>query len=196
MKVWMTQPFVGLFVEPNPPINAEFDVEAERAPASNWYAVAVQARHEKCVAGILAHKGLPAWVPMQERTHYYGNRRRVHQIPLFPGYVFCRLAAALHLPVLTTPGVLRIVGTGRHPVPLDESEIQSILTAEEHRARLTSCQYLDGGQRVRIIAGPMAGVSGTVVNASRPIKVRLAVTLLQRAVLLEIDSDQLALEYV
>jgi transcription antitermination factor NusG len=165
-------------------------------PLSEWYAVAVKARHEKCVAEILGHKGLTAWLPMQERTHYYGQWRRVHQLPLFPGYVFCQLSLTAHMPVVTTPGVLRIVGAGRNPAPLDETEIQSIRTAAERNALLSSCEYLEGGQRVRIVAGPLAGVSGTVVSASRPFRVRLAVTLLQRAVLLEIDSDQLALEYV
>jgi transcription antitermination factor NusG len=179
----MTQPFV---------ISS---AERSAEPASQWYAVAVQARHEKCVAGMLEHKGLTAWLPMQERTHYYGKRRRIHQLPLFPGYVFCRLDGA-HMPVLTTPGVLRIVGCGRNPAPLDRTEIESIVTAAEKRAHLSSCEYLEGGQRVRIMDGPLEGVAGTVVNSSRPFRVRLAVTLLQRAVLLEIDSDQIALEYL
>src|SRR5262249_43248586 len=39
------------------------------------------------------------------------------ELPLFPGYVFCRFARCDRLPVLKTPSVLRIVGTGLAPTP-------------------------------------------------------------------------------
>ena len=50
-------------------------------------------------------------------------------MPLFPGYVFCRLNPEFRLPLLTIPGVMSSVGIGRAPMPIDDAEITAIQTA-------------------------------------------------------------------
>jgi transcription antitermination factor NusG len=170
--------------------------EASTDLEAPWFAVAVKPRHEKCVTRLMEYKGITSWLPIEERTHRYGVRLRKFEVPLFPGYVFCQLQPAAHMPVVTTPGVLRIAGIGRTPIPLDQAEVQSIRTAALRRAHLRPCEYLEGGEQVRIVAGSLAGVTGTVVSTVRPFRVRLSITLLQRAVLLEIDSDDVIVEYV
>jgi transcription antitermination factor NusG len=161
-----------------------------------WFAVAVKPRHEKAVAGALEQKGYPAWLPLFERVHSYQSRRRKFQIPLFPGYVFCCMQPLARLPVLTTPGVLRIVGAGRTPMPIDEAELQSVRRAVERRAVLRPAFPMESGHKVRIAEGPFAGISGVVVRMRNPFRLLLSITLLQRAVALEIESDQVAIERV
>jgi transcription antitermination factor NusG len=49
-------------------------------------------------------------------------------VPLFPGYVFCHFDSNKRLPILMTPGMVRIVGPGNRPEPVDDHEIASIRT--------------------------------------------------------------------
>src|SRR5262249_22305278 len=129
-----------------------------------------------------------------ERKHRYPSRTRTFQVPLFPGYVFCHLRQPHQLPVLTTPGVLGILGVGKTPTPVENTEIESIRTAMARAALLRNCTVIQTGQRARIVEGPFAGVAGVVLSARSPLRLQLAITLLNRAVLLEIDQSDIALE--
>ena len=77
-----------------------------------WYALYVRSRHEKVVESGLRGKGYPAFSPF-----YRTKRRRIDRIveidvPLFPGYVFCHFDSDKRLPILTTPGLVGVVGPG------------------------------------------------------------------------------------
>src|ERR1700704_1105816 len=92
-----------------------------------WYAIWVRSRHEKMVASSLEFKGYAPFLPL-----YYSSRRASGptptQLPLLPGYVFCRLAINRPRHVLTTPGVVSIVGAGETPLPVAEQEINALRT--------------------------------------------------------------------
>jgi transcription antitermination factor NusG len=154
----------------------------------NWYALAVMPRHEKTVSRVLGNKGYETFLPLYARPHKYAGRTRSFEIPLFPGYIFCRFDAAVRLPILTTPGVLQVMGVGRNPVPVDEDEVVAIRRAVEAGIPLTPIPFFKVGQRGRIADGPLAGLEG-IISATKPLRLVLSVSLLQRSVLIEIDSD-------
>ncbi len=155
----------------------------------NWYALSVNVRHEKVVSQLLSNKGFETFLPLYTRRHLYTRRVREFELPLFPGYLFCRFDPATRLPILTTPGVLRVVGAGRTPIPVDNDEITTIQRAVEANVSMVPHPYWRSGQIGRITSGALAGVEGIVVNAKHPVRLVLSVSLLQRSVLLEIDSD-------
>jgi transcription antitermination factor NusG len=108
-------------------------------------------------------------------------------LPLFPGYIFCRLNLQYRLPVLTTPGVIQIVGHNRQPVPVDESEIKGIQAMVTSGFPSEPWPYLKVGDRVRIECGPLEGLEGILVEVRGAHRFVLSVTLLQRSVAAEID---------
>jgi transcriptional antiterminator RfaH len=81
---------------------------------------------------------------------------------LFPGYLFARFCAADSLRAVTySRGVVRVVGAGERPIPVEEAIIASI------RARIGAdgcVELIEHGpatnDRVRITSGPLAGWSG------------------------------------
>jgi transcription antitermination factor NusG len=176
---------------------AQADVPTELVAAPDavrkWFALSVNVRHEKTVSQLLHHKGLETFVPLYTRRHQYQRRRRSFDLPLFPGYVFCRSDPAVRLPILTTPGVLRMVGAGRMPIPVDNQEIELLQRAIAAGVSMNPHPFWQSGQKGRIAAGPLAGIHGIVVSAKPPVRLILSVSLLQRSVLLEIDSDCVAL---
>jgi len=55
-----------------------------------WFALSVTARHEKIVSQLLLNKGFETFLPLYTRRHQYARRVRRFELPLFPGYLFCR----------------------------------------------------------------------------------------------------------
>jgi transcription antitermination factor NusG len=157
---------------------------------SQWFAVAVKPRFDKAVARTLETKGFSTFLPLYTKRHKYAARSKEFELPLFPGYLFCRFNALARLPILTTPGVTQILGVGNQPSPVNESEIISLQAAIRARLRIEPFPFLQVGQKVRIHEGALAGVEGVLVSVKQCLRLIVSITILQRSVLLEIDHDQ------
>lgn len=152
-----------------------------------WFAVQVKSCREKMTAVLLHDKGYEEFLPL-----YTGSRKRSAQaggteLPLFPGYLFCRFDSDISAPIVTTPGVIRIVGTGHTPVPITEAEIaaiQAIVKSGFHREPWPFAQV---GEVVRIDEGPLSGLQGVLISVGDGHRLIVSVTLLQRAVAVEMD---------
>jgi transcriptional antiterminator NusG len=155
-----------------------------------WYAIRVKSRHEKVVADALKYKGFEGFLPLYKRCARYAGRRRIHDLPLFPGYVFSCFDPMYRLPILVTPGVSYIIGTPDGPTALDTSEIESIRRAVELQLALQPFPYFGIGDKVCITDGALAGVEGILIESKNTIRLVLSVNLLQRSVILEIDRER------
>src|SRR5438105_14577000 len=91
-----------------------------------WYALHVRTRFEKVVARSLRGKGYEEFLPLYRRVNRWSDRIKEIELPLFPGYVFCRFNPQDRLPVLTIPGVNAVVGIGKNLLPVDESELSAV----------------------------------------------------------------------
>jgi transcription antitermination factor NusG len=111
--------------------------------------------------------------------------------PLFSGYVFCRFDVSKRLPILTTPGVVSVVGIGKQPLPIPDDELAAIKTILESAQYAEPWPYLREGQKVRLERGPLSGVEGIILKKKKSDKWRLvvSVTLLQRSVAAEVERD-------
>jgi transcription antitermination factor NusG len=165
------------------------DVNSETA-LLQWFALAVKPRFDKAVAKTLEAKGFPTFLPLYTKQHKYATRSKEFELPLFPGYIFCRFCAPNRLSILTTPGVTQILGFGNQPNPVDEMEIFSLQTAIRAHLRMEPFPFLQVGQKVRVHEGALAGIEGIVVSFKQCLRLVVSISLLQRSVLLEIDRDQ------
>ncbi len=169
----------------------EKDCVTQTSPEENrrWFALSVVPRHEKQVSRQLEQKGYETFLPLYRQQHQYGRRTREFQLPLFPGYLFCRTDPSERLPVLTTPGVFQFLGAGKAPSPIADDEIGAIQIAARVGLRMEPHSYWQKGQQVRIAKGPLTGLEGVVVDSNKPLRLVLSITLIQRSVLVEIDAD-------
>src|SRR5437870_2014519 len=101
-----------------------------------WYAVYTCARHEKRVAAQLEQKTVESYLPLYNTVHRWKDRRAQVQLPLFPGYVFVRIALRERLKVLEVSGVVRLVGMQGRPAPLPEDEIVALRNGLDHQLRV------------------------------------------------------------
>jgi transcription antitermination factor NusG len=174
-----------------PHLLIESDLATQASPQENrqWLALNVAPRHEKKVSCQLEHKGYETFLPLYRRQHQYGRRTREFQLPLFPGYLFCRADLNERLPVLTIPGVLQFLGAGKTPTPIADDEICALQIAARVGLHMEPHGYWEKGQWVRIARGPLTGLEGMVVDSNKPLRLVLSITLIQRSVLVEIDTD-------
>lgn len=153
-----------------------------------WFAVQVRAKHELGVAEFLCGRGYEPFLPMRKSRKIWSDRIRVVDAPLFPGYLFCRVNFEDRLPVLSAPGVIRIVGYNRSPMPVDESEINAIRAIVASGLPNEPWPYLRVGDPVQIRSGPLQGLRGILLGVKGAHRIVVSVTLLQRSVAVEIDS--------
>lgn len=151
-----------------------------------WFAIQVAAKKEWLVATVLGAKGYEYFLPLGRRVK---PRSSAVDPPLFPGYVFCRFGTEVLGPVITTPGVIRIVGFGNRPAPVDDSEIENIRRIEAAGMAAESCSFPKTGERVLIRSGPLTGVEGVLVTSDRPEWLVVCVTLLQRSIRVRLHAS-------
>ncbi len=75
---------------------------------------------------MLRGKGLEEFLPTYRARRQWSDRIKVLDLPLFPGYLFCRIDLSKRLPLLTTPGFLYLVGKGMTPEPVDDKEVMAL----------------------------------------------------------------------
>jgi len=134
------------------------------------------------------------FLPVCRTRNRWADRYKMVEIPLFTGYVFARLDRSLPHALLSTPGVLQIVGSGRTPEPVLESEIAAIRRAVDANCQLRECDFFVKGHRATVMSGALAGLEGTIVNLKQESRLVLSISLLQRSVALEIDGSMVRVE--
>jgi transcription elongation factor/antiterminator RfaH len=159
---------------------------------SRWYALTVKPQHERSAERALAFQRLEAFLPCYRSRRHWSDRVKEIELPLFPGYLFCRFEPDERLRVLTSPGVVDIVGFGGRPAPVHPEEISALRRLAASDMRLQPWPYLKAGQRVRIERGPLADLEGILVRSKDFWRVVVSVDLLRRSVAVEIDREAIA----
>jgi transcription antitermination factor NusG len=155
----------------------------------HWYAVQTRPRHEKKVAVELTQKCIDSYLPLLNQTHHWSDRRKIVQVPLFPGYLFVRaqLDPRVRVGVLSIWGALAFVGPQREAVPIPESQIEDIRTLLNTKVYLSPYPFLRVGQRVRVRGGALDGVEGILVTNGQK-RLVISVESIQRSLSLTIEG--------
>ena len=153
-----------------------------------WYAVHLRARHEKKVAAEFQRRQIAHFVPLYRSVRRWKDRRVEIELPLFPGYVFTRLALRNRLRVLQVPGVVRLVGASGVPEALPEQEIEQLRAGLRGGAKLAPHRYLAVGSKARIVHGPLAGLEGILIRQKNSLRVVLSIGLIASSASMEVDA--------
>jgi transcription antitermination factor NusG len=160
-----------------------------------WFAILARTGREKRATLLLENAGYECYLPVSKSTRIWSDRVKEIEVPLFPGYLFCRMNPNNRLPVLMTPGVFQIVGTGRTPIPVEEQEIAAIQRVEKSGLSTVPWPYVQVGHVARIEAGPLRGMTGIVIGIKSELKLVLSVHLLQRSMAVEIARSWIGAAY-
>jgi transcription antitermination factor NusG len=153
-----------------------------------WYAAYTCANHEKLVRERLEERSVESFLPVYETVRRWKDRRMHLQLPLFPGYVFVRMALVDRLRVLQVPSVVRLVGFNGHLSALPDEEIEGLKKGLAGGVRAEPHPFLTVGRRVRLKSGPLAGMQGILLRRKGIFRVVISIDLIQRAVAVDADA--------
>jgi transcriptional antiterminator NusG len=142
-------------------------------------------RHEKKVSGELATKDICCFLPVVPRVSQWSDRRRMIQTPLFPGYVFARLVfrSPARLALLSTNGVVGLVGGGGFGTPIPEHEINAVQQIVEKGVAIAAHEELPAiGRRVRIRGGALDGLEGILQSVKGDQSLIVSIEAIRRSV--------------
>lgn len=161
--------------------------ENNEVSSLKWYALHVRSRFESHVKTQLEGKGYEVFHPTYVSRRQWSDRVKSISLPLFPSYVFCRFDVTQRLPILMTPGVNSVVGTGKAPEPIHGDEIDAIRLVEGSGIAARPWPYLQTGTVVQIEDGPLEGLSGIIVREKGVDRLIVSVSLLMRSVSVEVS---------
>lgn len=156
----------------------------------NWYAVQTRSRHEKMVARQLEKQGFATFLPLTSQLRQWSDRRKLVELPLFPGYAFLRMVyePEQRLRVLGTEGIVSFVGAHGQGMPIPDRQIEHIQTLLEAKVPFESYPFLKVGQRVRIRSGSLNGTEGILVGQESDRMLVISVELIQRSVSIRLQG--------
>ena len=154
---------------------------------SRWYAAYTCANHEKRVREQLEQRSVESFLPLYETIRRWNDRRMRLQLPLFPGYLFVRIASVDRLRVLQVPGIVRIVGFNGQLTALPDQEIESLKKGLASGIQAEPHPFLTTGRRVRVNRGPFEGTQGILLRRKGKQRLVLSVELIMRSVVIDVD---------
>ena len=159
--------------------------------AVRWYAAYTAPCREKRAFEHLVMRQIESFLPLYRSLRNWKNGCRVElERPLFPGYIFVRVARTERVRILEVPNVVSIVSRGRVPEPLSDALIET-LRVNLHLREAEPHAYLTVGERVSICAGPFSGLSGIVVRQKNSLRVVISLSLLMQSISVEVRREDL-----
>jgi transcription antitermination factor NusG len=173
-------------------------MRAERASSSvvsdlamvepQWYAIYTRASHEKRVAAELDARTVEHFLPLYSSVRRWKDRRVTLDLPLFPGYLFVRIALCERLRVVQIPSVVRLVGFNGLPTALPDVDMEIMRSGLSERLRAEPHPFLTVGRHVRIVSGPLAGFEGILRRKKNNFRFVVSIELIHRAFAVDVDA--------
>jgi transcriptional antiterminator RfaH len=151
-----------------------------------WWVLHTRPRAEKALARKILKSGLSFFLPLYKRQWRSRGRLLSSYNPLFTGYVFLHGTGEARRQALETNLVANCL-----PVP-DQEQLHNDLFGVHQLmtsgAPLSPEERLQPGTPVEIIAGPLAGLEGTLLRAGTRMRFYVEVKFLQRGVSAEVEG--------
>ena len=131
---------------------------------TSWFAINAKTRREKFAAANVSALGIGILLPLVKVEHLTRGDPLGAVKPLFPGYFFARFCPEIsYESVKCSRGVLRVVSSGKFPIPVHDAVVQEIRDRIEKDGLIRlRPQSLAPGTRVSIQDGPFEGLMGSV----------------------------------
>jgi transcriptional antiterminator RfaH len=159
-----------------------------------WYAVYTRPHFEKKVYGQMVRQGIDAYLPLQTTLRQWSDRKKRVSEPLFSCYIFVHISPKEYYNVLNLNGVVRYVTFCGKAISIPEKQIRLIrnLLAEELEAS-ESPECMKEGNQVLIIAGPLSGITGELVEYAGKKRVIIRIEEICRALFVNVPLKYLVL---
>ncbi len=161
-------------------------MELRKVP--RWYAIYTRSRNEKKVSMQLEERGLEHFLPLVPQLRYWKDRKKIVNMPIFPGYVFVNIKISEKIRVLRANGVVRFIEFNGSPSPIPDAQIEDVRQLLKYPDRVETASYFNCGDPVEITAGPFSGIRGKIIHSRGKQRLLVGVEIIHQAISVEIDS--------
>lgn len=168
----------------------------------SWYAVHTIAGHENKVRDVLTRRAqveglwdydiFEVLIPTEKELHTRNGKRVEKDRKVFPGYILIKMMMsddAFKL-VKSTSGVTGFVQSGNKPIPLEDYEVNRIMTNLEASQEAPKVAW-NKGENIRVVAGPFSDFTGKIEEvATDKEKLKVLINIFGRDTPVELDFDQ------
>lgn len=164
-------------------------VATTAAVDTRWFVCHTKPRCEKKFADLLKAEGFEHYLPLVNSVRRYGKSTKRFTKPLFPGYVFARVALGEKSRIYEQGLLVRAI-----PAECETRflrQLDDVRTIIASGLELTVRPLMKRGTRVRVSSGPLWGLEGIVDDPANPQGVVLAVDVLQQGLLVKLSLENL-----
>lgn len=129
-----------------------------------WYALYTRPKCEKKVASALTELQIETFLPLKNVIKIWSDRKKKLMQPLFPSYLFVYANLKERLASLQPRGTVNIVGFNGIPSRIPNDQIDAVRRVLQHGYVPEDCPYIENGDEVEVIDGPLTGLTGRVVE--------------------------------
>lgn len=166
------------------------DLFTNSAPTSEegtfWWVLHTRPRAEKMLARKVREARHSFFLPLHKKQWRGNGRPRTSHLPLFPGYLFVRGDGGVRDFVLATNQVARVLPVtdqaGLH------TDLAAVYRAMQSGMLMVPEERLQPGAGVEIVAGPLMGINGTILQRGKETRFVIEVRLLQRGVSVVVEG--------
>jgi len=158
-----------------------------------WYVLHTKSRFENVVNEGLVKKSLECFLPKIKVKSRRRDRNLMIQVPLFPGYLFVKtdLHPHEHIEIVKTIGAVRLIGNKHGPLPVSTATIESLKIMVSSGHSITTGNSFRKGDRVLVVYGPFAGVTGIFVRYRGKNRVVVNVEALGQSAQVDVNENDI-----
>ncbi len=155
-----------------------------------WYALYTRSRYEKRTHSLLVSNGVEAYLPLIKKWRIWSDRKKQVDMPLLPSYLFVHTNPEnpnTYFDILNTPGVVRFITFEGKAVAIPDHQIAAL---QRLNSEGIDMQCMDEtpppGTPVKVVQGPMKGITGEVISVGKNKKLVLRLDTLDKCITLNI----------
>jgi transcription antitermination factor NusG len=156
-----------------------------------WVALYTNPRAEKQVEKNLLREGFEVYLPLVRELHTWSDRKKWVEVPLLKSYIFAKITLRQETLVRNVVGVAFLIKFKNNVLTIPEREIQMMkdFIASKVEIQVRNVESLQLGKKVRIIAGPLEGMEGTLVSRCEDGNFAVEISGISMAMVAQVDKD-------
>ena len=157
-----------------------------------WAVVHTHPHKEHLALLHLERQKFICYCPRMRRRIRHARRFEDVLRPLFPGYLFVKLAPnrSQWRPILSTIGVRTLICEGEQPSVLPRGFVEGLMQREREGAVIAPQTPYQPGQAIRFAGGPFDGLIASVLSVSEKERLFVLLELLQGQVRVRVHANQ------
>lgn len=156
----------------------------------HWYALYVNARHEKKIVLKLLEQQIEAYTPIARRIQQWSDRKKWIEFPMLSGYIFVKTNLTNKEKILHTPRILGFIKFNGLEASIRESEINILksieLTGYDITQEISDVKISDD---VEITQGPLKGLIGKIVRIQNEDYISIELNSIKQSIRVKVPKN-------